>query len=125
MNGPEGFLPKNQNFTTQVAQILWYRPFKNNNKLNAQTILCLDGIASDDLENIMDYIYNGEVKIFQENIDRFLSIAQKLKLEGLISNDDTQNGGNQEAQNNDYVEDKFYANKEDAVLDDVSCFQRK
>ena len=26
MNGPEGFLPKNQNFTTQVARILWYRP---------------------------------------------------------------------------------------------------
>ena len=27
MNGPEGFLPKNQNFTTQVARILWYRPY--------------------------------------------------------------------------------------------------
>ena len=26
MNGPEGFLPKNQNFMTQVARILWYRP---------------------------------------------------------------------------------------------------
>ena len=25
-NGPEWFLPKNQNFTTQVARILWYRP---------------------------------------------------------------------------------------------------
>ena len=99
--------------------------FKLNNKPNAHPLVCLDGIKSDDLQNIMDYIYNGEVKIFQENIDRFLSIAQKLKLEGLISNDDTQNGGNQEAQNNDYVEDKFYANKEDAVLDDVSCFQRK
>ena len=26
MNGPEGFLPKNQNFMTQVARIPWYRP---------------------------------------------------------------------------------------------------
>ena len=26
MNSPEGFFPKNQNFTTQVARILWYRP---------------------------------------------------------------------------------------------------
>ena len=26
MNGPDGFLPKNQNFMTQVARILWYRP---------------------------------------------------------------------------------------------------
>ena len=26
MNGSEGFLPKNQNFTMKVARILWYRP---------------------------------------------------------------------------------------------------
>ena len=40
----------------------------------------------------MDYIYNGEVKIFQENLDNFLNIAQRLKLEGLIGNnvDDSQ-----------------------------------
>ena len=28
MNGPEGFLPKNQNFMTEVARILWYRPIQ-------------------------------------------------------------------------------------------------
>ena len=28
MNGPEEFLPKNQNFMTQVARILWYRPVR-------------------------------------------------------------------------------------------------
>ena len=33
----------------------------------------------------MDYIYNGEVQIFQEDLDKFLNIAQRLKLEGLIS----------------------------------------
>ena len=38
----------------------------------------------------MDYIYNGEVNIFQENLDRFLSIAQRLKLEGLIENEESQ-----------------------------------
>ena len=26
MNGPEGFLPKKQNFTMQVVQVLWYCP---------------------------------------------------------------------------------------------------
>ena len=36
----------------------------------------------------MYYIYNGEVQIFPKNLDRFLSIAQRLKLEGLIRNDD-------------------------------------
>ena len=34
----------------------------------------------------MDYIYNGEVQIFQENLDRFLNVAQRLKLEGLMGN---------------------------------------
>ena len=62
--------------------------FKLNSKPDAQLLVCLEGISEDDLNNIMDYIYNGEVQIFQENLDRFLSIAHRLKLEGLIGNDD-------------------------------------
>ena len=34
--------------------------FKNNQ--HSHLLLCLDGISSQDLKNIMDYIYNGEVK---------------------------------------------------------------
>ena len=66
--------------------------FKHSIKPNTHTLLCLNGVSSDDLRNIMDYIYNGEVKIFQENLDNFLNIAQRLKLEGLIGNnvDDSQ-----------------------------------
>ena len=64
--------------------------FKQNSKPNAHPLLCLDGISADDLQNIMDYIYNGEVNIFQENLDRFLSVAQRLKLEGLIGKGDSQ-----------------------------------
>ena len=32
----------------------------------------------------MDYIYNGELKIYQDDIDRFLNVGQRLGLEGLI-----------------------------------------
>ena len=39
------------------------------------------------MKNIMDYIYNGEVQIYQEDLDRFLTVAQRLKLEGLIGGD--------------------------------------
>ena len=39
--------------------------FKKNNNKHAHPLLCIDGIASEDLGNIMDYIYNGEVKIYQ------------------------------------------------------------
>ena len=82
--------------------------FKNNNKSNAQTILCLDGIATDDLKNIMDYIYNGEVNIFQDGLDRFLGVAQRLKLEGLMGNDDT----GQEV-HYDSAEDAAYSKEEE------------
>merc|ERR1712126_386251 len=54
------------------------------NSPNSHPIICLDGISQEDLKNIMDYIYDGEVQILQENLDRFLNVAQRLKLEGLI-----------------------------------------
>merc|ERR1712218_61876 len=38
--------------------------------------------------NMIDYIYTGEVKIYQDRVDRFLSIAQRLQLKGLIVNED-------------------------------------
>ena len=81
--------------------------FKQIGKPNAHPLLCLDGILSEDLKNIMDYIYNGEVKIFQEHLDRFLSVAQRLKLQGLI--------GNEDQDSNDFGEDKISSHKEEAV----------
>merc|ERR1712126_51393 len=59
--------------------------FKNNQ--HSHPLICLDGISSEDIKNITDYIYNGEVMIFQESIDRFLAVAQRLKLEGLMTRD--------------------------------------
>jgi len=56
--------------------------FKNSKISNP--FLCLDGISSTDLNNILDYIYNGEVQIYQEHLDRFLAVAQRFKLEGLL-----------------------------------------
>ena len=57
--------------------------FKRNKHPNP--LLCLEGVSSKDVRNVMDYIYNGEVQIFQEDLDRFLNVAQRLKLEGLLS----------------------------------------
>ena len=51
---------------------------------HANTLLCLEGLSKQDLENVLDYMYNGEVHIFQEDLDRFLNIAQRLRLEGLL-----------------------------------------
>ena len=62
--------------------------FKNNANKNVHPFLCLDGISSTDLENMVEYIYNGEIQIYQDNLDRFLTIAQRFRLEGLLSKED-------------------------------------
>ena len=59
--------------------------FKNNK--HSHPLLCLEGITSTDLDNILNYIYDGEVNIYQDDLDRFLTIAQRFKLQGLLSND--------------------------------------
>ena len=62
--------------------------FKNifkNMKNSSQPVLCLQGTNSGDLSNILEYVYNGEVQIFQDKLDHFLSIAHSLKLNGLIN----------------------------------------
>jgi len=60
--------------------------FKNIFKKNkiSNPFLCLDGLSLSDLNNILDYIYNGEIQIYQEHLDRFLTIAKRFKLEGLL-----------------------------------------
>ena len=55
---------------------------------HSHPLLCLDGVSSAELQCVLDYIYQGEVQIYQEQLDRFLVVAQRLKLEGLISQDD-------------------------------------
>merc|ERR1712227_139960 len=54
------------------------------------SILCLEGMSFEDIEKVMDYIYNGELKIFQDDIDRFLVVGQRLGLEGLIEMTESQ-----------------------------------
>lgn len=51
--------------------------------------LYLDSFDSQEILLVLDYIYQGEVQIHQENLNRFLELADKLKLEGLQDN-----GGN-------------------------------
>ena len=60
--------------------------FKNILKETKQTqpLLCLDGVNSIDLLNVLDYVYMGEVRILQDNLERFLSIAKRFMLEGLV-----------------------------------------
>ena len=55
--------------------------FKNVLKRNKHShpLLCLNGVNSNELNSILDFIYNGELQIYQENLDDFLQIAQRFK----------------------------------------------
>ena len=59
----------------------------NNNNSHSHPLLYLDGLDSGDINLILDYIYQGEVQIYQEHLDRFLDIAKKFKLDGLMAED--------------------------------------
>ena len=50
--------------------------------------LCLEGVSSKNISDILEYVYNGQVQIFQADLNQFLNIAQRFKLNGLLSNSD-------------------------------------
>ena len=50
---------------------------------HAKPMIYLNGIRSKELGQILDYIYEGEVRLFQEDLHDFLSITERLKINGL------------------------------------------
>ena len=57
---------------------------------HSHPLLCLSGVNKGDLENILNFIYNGEIQIYQDNLDQFLDIAQRFRLEGLMQGQRTE-----------------------------------
>ena len=52
----------------------------------ANLLLCLEGISSVEVTNVLDYIYNGELQMPRDSLQRFLEIADRFQLEGLAGN---------------------------------------
>ena len=48
----------------------------------------LKGIGRPELEHILDFLYNGEAFVAQEELDKFLGTAQELKVKGLQNNEE-------------------------------------
>ena len=51
---------------------------------HVKPLIYLHGVGSSQLVHIMEYIYEGEIKIQQRNLNKFLEVAQKLKIAGLL-----------------------------------------
>ena len=50
-------------------------------------LIYMRGVRSIDLVHIVDFLYYGEVRVEQEDLDNFLAMAKELRLEGLNDND--------------------------------------
>ena len=98
--------------------------FSNNKQyFKSHALICLEGLNQSDLNNILDYIYYGEIQIHQHDLDRFLGIAERLKLEGLIGF-----GGEQQPEEDDKTiiimeDDCLVPKKERKVIKDVGLIE--
>ena len=58
---------------------------------HSHPLLYLDGVDNREINLMLDYIYQGEVQIYQENLERFLVIANKFQLDGLLATQENEN----------------------------------
>jgi len=68
-----------------------FRQQTNANK-HPNPYIYLRGVTYTDLTSILDFIYNGEVNVAQEDLNSFLAVAEELQIKGL-TNRDTPNSG--------------------------------
>ena len=58
----------------------------------------LRGVSYNDLQCLLDFMYHGEVKVAQEDLNSFLAIAEELQIKGLTNkNGDSKTIGNEDS----------------------------
>jgi hypothetical protein len=53
-------------------------------------LIYMRGLKGSDLTNVVDFLYNGEVNIYQDDLEYFLQLAEELQLKGLVNSSDAQ-----------------------------------
>ena len=64
---------------------------------NPNSSINLNGVHSKYLNNVLNYIYEGEVEVLQDDLDTFMNIAHQLKVNGLFKDQEA------ESKDNDYL----------------------
>ena len=64
--------------------------FKKNK--HPHPLLFMKGVKSDNLSAMVEFLYNGEANVDQENLDNFLALADDLRLKGLNGATDEEGG---------------------------------
>ena len=94
--------------------------FKNmlKNASHSNPMIFLSGFKSSDLLLIMDYIYQGEVQILQSDLDGFLDVAQRLKIEGLMGGNKEEDIHSNVDDRKDYVDTLYKEEQQDNFISD-------
>jgi len=64
----------------------FFRSILKRNK-HQHPLLYLKGVKHTDLVAVLDFMYQGEVNVAQEELNTFLAVAEDLKVKGLTQND--------------------------------------
>ena len=65
----------------------YFRNILTSHTRHPHPLLCLDGVSFTELNYIIEYIYRGEVRVGQTDIVKFLKLAQKFGIEGILQDD--------------------------------------
>jgi hypothetical protein len=55
-------------------------------------VIVLWDISFEDMLNLLDFMYNGEVRVKHASIQNFLAVAEKFRVRGLCQNDSSHSG---------------------------------
>jgi len=83
-----------------------FRQQTNANK-HPNPYIYLRGVTYTDLTSILDFIYNGEVNVAQEDLNSFLAVAEELQIKGLTNRDTPANSGTSNSASNSETPKKF------------------
>ena len=94
---------------------------------HSHPLLYLGGVNSRKLNFVLDYIYHGEVQVYQEELDGFIETAQKLKIEGLRKDQENLDPGDGDFKIKADHENSIYNESDESYLvdvDDVENFKK-
>jgi len=71
-------------------------------------VLYLRGVQSQDLEYILNFMYNGEVSLAQDQLNSFLAVAEDLQIKGLTQNSSESNNPRPSASNSNMTQKQSF-----------------
>ena len=102
--------------------------FKNMLQLDSKNIdpvIYLRGIQHSEIESIMQFIYLGEARFYEERMSEFLMVSKNLEIKGLSTgiekNDQTTSNEESSDHENGFAEDDTYEQPTQNFSEDVTC----